>query len=461
LVVLANGTIDGVDAEHQFNPTRFSVNDRALLRHSLQIPNSAQVVGFVGRIVGDKGIRELLEAFGALGDDFPNLHLLIVGAFERHQPLGREALATLENNARIHMVEFVADPAPYFSLMDVLAFPTYREGFGLVAAEASSMEVPVVTTQIPGCVDSVCDRVTGTLVPTRDAQSLAKAISAYLRDSECRRRHGRAGRNRVLRDFQPEQVRQALWRRYLWWMNAESSGSHGRSWPLTLFRRRIWGNVTEARSVCTYQHFGKRFLDLMISLPMFFVTLPLLAIVASMACWRLGRPILFWQERPGLHAKPFWMPKFRTMTDERDAQGELLPDVLRMTRLGRFLRSTSLDELPELWNVLRGDMSLVGPRPLLMEYLGHYSPEQARRHEAKPGITGWAQVNGRNAISWEEKFKHDVWYVDHQSLALDLKIVCRTVVTWLSRKGVSANDHATMPRFDGSTTVVVYRDQVA
>jgi lipopolysaccharide/colanic/teichoic acid biosynthesis glycosyltransferase len=164
----------------------------------------------------------------------------------------------------------------------------------------------------------------------------------------------------------------------------------------------------------------------------------------------MGAPVLFHQERPGLHGRPFILYKFRTMRDLRDVEGRLLPDEMRLTRLGRILRSTSLDELPELFNVLKGEMSLVGPRPLLMEYLNRYTPEQARRHEVKPGITGWAQVNGRNAITWEEKFKLDVWYVDNWNLGLDLKILGLTLIKVLKREGISAGGHATMPEFRGS-----------
>ncbi|BDB71961.1 sugar transferase [Comamonas thiooxydans] len=164
---------------------------------------------------------------------------------------------------------------------------------------------------------------------------------------------------------------------------------------------------------------------------------------------KLGSPVFFRQLRPGLHGKPFEMVKLRTMTDERGPDGQLLPDAARLTSFGRFLRSTSLDELPELWNVLKGDMSLVGPRPLLMEYMPLYTSEQARRHEARPGVTGWAQVNGRNAISWEEKFELDVWYVDHQSLWLDIKILWLTVKRVLVRDGISAEGEATMRKFTG------------
>lgn len=161
----------------------------------------------------------------------------------------------------------------------------------------------------------------------------------------------------------------------------------------------------------------------------------------------LGRPILFRQRRPGRFSTPFVLLKFRTMSERRDETGKLLPDAKRMTRIGRFLRATSLDELPQLWNVLRGDISLVGPRPLLMEYLPRYSPEQARRHDVMPGITGWAQVNGRNALNWEEKFTLDNWYVDNWSLNLDLSILLSTLKCVLRREGISSGEHATMPEF--------------
>jgi len=174
---------------------------------------------------------------------------------------------------------------------------------------------------------------------------------------------------------------------------------------------------------------------------------PLLGIVSILVLWFHGKPILFRQLRPGKGCEPFWLLKFRTMSDALDDSGNLLSDDARLTRFGRFLRSTSLDELPELVNVLRGEMSLVGPRPLLMRYLDHYTPQQNRRHEVLPGITGWAQVNGRNSLSWERKFDLDVWYVDHRSFGLDLTILLKTLVIVLSRRDVSAEGHATMPAF--------------
>ena len=194
----------------------------------------------------------------------------------------------------------------------------------------------------------------------------------------------------------------------------------------------------------------KRFFDFSAALfGLLVLALPLL-LLALLVRRKLGSPVFFRQVRPGLHGQPFEMVKFRTMTDARNAQGELLPDSERLPAFGRFLRSSSLDELPELWNVLKGQMSLVGPRPLLMEYLPLYTPEQYRRHEVRPGVTGWAQVNGRNAISWEEKFTLDVWYVQNQSFWLDLKILFLTVKKVLIKDGISAAGEATMGKFTGS-----------
>lgn len=193
----------------------------------------------------------------------------------------------------------------------------------------------------------------------------------------------------------------------------------------------------------------KRLFDIVASFCALLLLSPIIAIVAWKIRKNLGSPVLFRQTRPGLHGKPFEMVKFRTMKDATDAQGNSLPDAERMTPFGNRLRNSSLDELPELWNVLKGEMSLVGPRPLLMQYLPLYSPEQARRHEVRPGVTGWAQVNGRNAISWEEKFKLDVWYVDNRSFWLDFKILLLTVKKVLIKDGISANDHVTMPEFLG------------
>jgi lipopolysaccharide/colanic/teichoic acid biosynthesis glycosyltransferase len=194
----------------------------------------------------------------------------------------------------------------------------------------------------------------------------------------------------------------------------------------------------------------KRLFDIVIVGVTAVIWLPLVLILALLVRFKLGSPIFFRQERPGLHGKIFKLIKFRTMTDLRDAKGNLLPDAVRLTPFGKWLRATSLDELPELFLILKGDMSLVGPRPLLVQYLPLYTKEQARRHDVRPGLTGWAQINGRNAISWEEKFALDVWYVDHRSLWLDMKILLLTFLRVFARHGISAANEATMPVFTGT-----------
>jgi len=194
----------------------------------------------------------------------------------------------------------------------------------------------------------------------------------------------------------------------------------------------------------------KRLFDFFFSLIIICILFPFLVLVAFLILILMGKPVLFKQERPGLHGKAFYLYKFRTMKDERDGHGNLLPDDLRLTPLSRLLRRFSIDELPQLFNVLEGNLSLVGPRPLLMEYLPLYTPEQFRRHNVKPGITGWAQVNGRNAISWDEKFKFDVWYVDNWSVWLDMKILLLTVIKVLNRESINYPGEATMTKFTGS-----------
>lgn len=198
-----------------------------------------------------------------------------------------------------------------------------------------------------------------------------------------------------------------------------------------------------------YRRFVKRFFDFILTIPAVIILSPLMAVIALLVRINMGLPIIYKQKRPGIHGNLFSFFKFRSMTNDRDHRGYPWPDEKRLTNFGKFLRRTSLDELPELWNVLRGDMSLVGPRPLLVEYLNRYSPEQARRHEVKPGITGWAQINGRNAITWEEKFKYDVWYVDHWNLWLDIKIVFLTIFKVLTGEGINQPGKITMEEFKG------------
>lgn len=425
LVVCGSGSIAGVDALEVFNPERFDRAARGDVRAAYGIPAGAVVLGYVGRIVAEKGIGELAAAWRVLRQRCPRLHLLLVGPWEAHDPLAPSDEHLLRTDPRVHLAGMRRDVPPQLAAMDLFVNPTHREGFGLANLEAAAMGLPVVSTRIPGCVDSVEDGVTGTLVPARDSAALLAAVESYLTDPALRARHGRQGRQRVLRDFQPDAICAAVEREY---------------------RRLLAAAAPDRRRPAAAL---KRAVDVAVSSTGLVLLAPLLGLIALAIRVSMGAPVLFRQERPGLGGRPFCLLKFRTMTGAVDAQGRLRPDAERLTRLGRFLRATSLDELPELVNVLRGDMSLVGPRPLLVQYLDRYTPEQARRHDVRPGLTGWAQVHGRNELSWDERLALDVWYVDHRSLGLDLKILWLTVAAVLSRRGISACGHATMPEFHG------------
>jgi lipopolysaccharide/colanic/teichoic acid biosynthesis glycosyltransferase len=316
-----------------------------------------------------------------------------------------------------------------YRAIDLLCLPSYREGFPVTLLEAAAMQLPVVATDIPGCVDAVDDGVTGLLCAPRDADALRTALGTAMRSEELRRRMGRAARARVLEHF----AQQPLWSQFHDEYRAATLAVRTDHQPRGLYARHV-----------------KRILDVAMTALALVLLAPLLLLVWLMVTVLLGRPVLFRQVRPGLGGHPFEVLKFRTMTDARDESGRPLPDADRLTRFGRFLRSTSLDELPELWNVLKGEMSLVGPRPLLVQYLGRYTPVQARRHEARPGITGLAQVRGRNAISWERKFELDVEYVDQCSFFLDMEILARTVHQVVVREGISPPGHATAEEFMGT-----------
>jgi lipopolysaccharide/colanic/teichoic acid biosynthesis glycosyltransferase len=420
---LGNGSC-GVDTE-RFTPRNRATEEVARLRQNLGLGGDEMVIGFVGRFVKDKGIRELVEAFRELSASRPNLRLLLVGDFENGDPVEPRIRQYIESTPTILKPGFVTDTAPYYALMDVFVLPTYREGFPGVPLEAQASEVPVVTTNATGAVDSVRHRVTGLIVPLKDAKALTTAIDTLLRNPEMRVDMGHAGRKWMECDFRPE----VIWRAHA-----------------NMYREMLEEHSQRERQPRPSLAV-KRAFDLIVATAALIALSPLLAMVALAVKIFLASPVLFRQVRPGYKARPFTCLKFRTMTDKRDAEGQLLSDAERLTALGRFLRSTSVDELPELINVIRGEMSLVGPRPLLMQYLDRYTPEQMRRHNAKPGITGWAQINGRNGASWEQKFAYDVWYVENSGFWLDLKILALTPWKTLKREGISQAGHATMQEF--------------
>lgn len=430
ILILHKGSANGVDATKRFNPARFEKNTAEKIKVELKLPVNARIIGFVGRIARDKGIVELWEAWNQLKAHYHNLHLIFVGDFDNRDVIPAQVRKEIETDDRVRVTGWVSNTAPYYTIMELLVLPTYREGFPNVPLEASAMCLPVITTNVVGCVDAIVDNVTGIIVPPYNSLALKEAIMRYLESPELRKQHGCTGRQRVLHDFNPEAIWAALYNEYCK--------------LIALYQKKRMRKKTYL--------FFKRLFDITGSLLGIILFAPPMLFLGSLIRLKLGKPIFFVQKRPGLNGKPFKIIKFRTMADKYDSYGNLLPDEQRLTPLGKWLRKTSMDELPELFNVLKGEMSLVGPRPLLIEYLDRYTHEQARRHEMKPGITGWAQVNGRNAISWEEKFRLDVWYVDHANIWLDLKILVLTLIMVIKGQGISANGHVTMPPFVGSDT---------
>jgi len=443
-IVLGSGSVSGVD-ERQFHP---DAGARLRIRRDLGIDPEDGVLLFVGRLNRDKGVLDLAQAFAHVATQRKDVRLLVVGTDEQKiSSVMREACGPHAD--RLIFVDFTSEPQAFMAASDVLCLPSHREGFGTVIIEAAAVGLPAVASRIYGVVDAMIDGVTGLSHPPGDAKAIADTLLRILSDSGLRRRLGEAARERAVSDFSLATVTNAvleLYQRLL----------QGVSCHRTIASRRFTKRqltdplVAGERRPTAYQRHGKRAFDLLISGCALALLTPLLAVIAVLVRLRLGSPVLFRQQRPGLYGTPFLMAKFRTMTESRDAQGLLLRDAERLTPFGRFLRATSLDELPELFNVLNGDMSLIGPRPLLMRYLDRYTPEQARRHQLKPGVTGWAQINGRNELSWEDKFRLDVWYVDHCSFALDLRILAVTAWKLLTREGISQPGHVTAAEFMGS-----------
>lgn len=425
---LAQGAGNGVSAQSRWNPAHVSNDDVQRLRKQLGLPAGAPVIGYIGRLARDKGVAELADAWRAVSAQHPNAQLLLLGASDVRDPVSASVLERLRTDPNVHFAGRVPDPLPYYALMDVVALPSYREGMPNVALEAAAMAVPVVATRVTGCVDAVQHGVTGLLVEPRSAAALAHALDFYLQKPALAQRHGRAGRERMLRDFRPEPIWHACHAEYDQLIEA----------------------AVQERALRKHSSFARRCFDVAIATLLLTLAAPFMALIALAVRIDLGAPILFRQQRTGAHGRNFTLHKFRTMRDLRTSDGRLLLPAMRVTRLGRWLRSTSLDELPQLWDVLRGRMSLVGPRPLLPDYLPLYSAKQARRHEVRPGVTGWAQIHGRNDISWEQKLELDVWYVDHASPMVDLEILLRTIPQVLARRNVSPRDRLFMERFRGS-----------
>lgn len=406
---------NGVDIE-RFRPP--SADERSDARAALGIVDDQVVVGFVGRLVAEKGLPELLEVHRRLQGRF---RLIVVGP---HDPAKPDAVSEASvAQARRDGVTFTGlrdDVEHLYRAFDVLCLPSHREGFPRTPMEAAASGVPAVVTDVRGCREAVADGVTGVLVPVRDVDALAAAIERLL-DPATRQKLASAARAHAVLAFDERGVVERV--------DAAYRAAH---------QRRVHRSDRVKRAT-----------DLVGATIGLIAAAPVLAIAAVVVRLALGSPVLFRQVRPGRDSKPFTIFKLRTMSDATGADGTTLPDEDRLGRVGRVLRATSIDEVPELWNVLRGDMSLVGPRPLLVEYLERYDGRQARRHEVRPGLTGLAQVNGRNLQSWEERLDMDVDYVDRRSFRLDIGIMLTTALHVALRRGVAEEGVATRTEFRG------------
>ncbi|WP_420850660.1 sugar transferase [Paenibacillus lutrae] len=401
------------------------------LKRIYGIPEHKTVLLMGARLEPVKDPNFLLEALALLkkrgNEDFI---CLMAGK----GPLEKEILARIKEldlQKEVLLIGHRPDLYSFLKMADIVTLTSEKEGIPRFLMEAMAFSKPVVASDVLGTRELVKHNETGLLVPYKSTAALADAYAALLADDRLRRTLGDGGRRRIEAEFTEQHVVGRLQRMY----GELRAGRCGRS--------RLGGWMQRA---------GQRTADLAIALPLALLLLPVYALVALLVRLKLGSPVLFKQKRPGKLGKAFHVYKFRTMTDKRDRSGNLFPDEVRLTAFGKLLRKLSLDEIPQLLNVIKGDMSLVGPRPLLMEYLELYTDEQKRRHWVRPGITGWAQVNGRNAISWEEKFKLDVWYVDNRSLKLYAKILMLTAVKVVRKEGVSQEGQATTTKYTGNAS---------
>ena len=428
-VVIGDGSAKGMDV-NRFVPSPEKKTRVLRLRCHLGIASGDTVIGFVGRITRDKGITELIDAFGILRAKRPALKLLLVGEVERPRGIPGRTLRVIRGASAIVLTGFADDTTPYYDLMDVVVLPSYREGFPTVALEAGAAGKPLVAARATGSIDAVIDGETGILVPPRDSALLADAVEGLLADPETARRMGLAGRERVRARFSPGRLAEGY---------------------IGLYRDALEGGESVPTRSCPRRrpYRGKHAIDFLAALVGLTLLSPLLLLVAAAVRIGIGSPIFFRQKRAGWGGEVFELCKFRTMAPGGASDAD------RLNALGRRLRASSLDELPQLWIVLTGHMSLVGPRPLLAGYLPLYSELQMRRHEVRPGLTGWAQVRGRNSLSRDERFALDGWYAENASMTLDAKIVLRTVFAVLRRKGIARVGEATVPRFEGDAANAV------
>lgn len=395
---------------------------------NLPITKDSTLTLMIARAIAHKGVREYYKAAEILKMQNPDSLFLYVGGVDLGN-ISSMREEFLRNSSAVVYLGQRNDIRELIGACDLFVLPSYREGIPRTLLEAGSMAKPLITTNAVGCREVVENGKNGFLVSIGDANALAQRIAQLSKNKDLQARFGQASREKVCAEFSTETIVQSYLSLYRSVLDSKQSSPH-----------RI------------YKDLIKPILDISLGALLLALFSPILLLTALLIRIKLGSPVFFTQERPGKEGKIFKIYKFRTMNNARDKKGELLPDEVRLTHFGKLIRKSSLDELPQLFNVLKGEMSFVGPRPLLVEYLPLYSKEQARRHEVKPGITGWAQINGRNAISWEEKFALDVWYVNHLSFWLDCKILWRTFYKVLKRKDTHSHTSVTMEKFKGNKT---------
>lgn len=395
---------------------------------NLPITKDSMITLMIARAIAHKGVREYYKAAEILKMQNPDSLFLYVGGVDLGN-ISSMREEFLRNSSAVVYLGQRNDIRELIGACDLFVLPSYREGIPRTLLEAGSMAKPLITTNAVGCREVVENGKNGFLVSIGDANALAQRIAQLSKNKDLQARFGQASREKVCAEFSTETIVQSYLSLYHSVLDSKQSSPH-----------RI------------YKDLIKPILDISLGALLLALFSPILLLTALLIRIKLGSPVFFTQERPGKEGKIFKIYKFRTMNNACDKKGELLPDEVRLTRFGKRIRKSSLDELPQLFNVLKGEMSFVGPRPLLVEYLPLYSKEQARRHEVKPGITGWAQINGRNAISWEEKFALDVWYVNHLSFWLDCKILWRTFYKVLKRKDTHSHTSVTMEKFKGNKT---------
>jgi lipopolysaccharide/colanic/teichoic acid biosynthesis glycosyltransferase/glycosyltransferase involved in cell wall biosynthesis len=432
LKIIGHGSSNGIDTLFFRRQDGLESTAQAI-RHRYGIGVNDLIFSFVGRVVNDKGISEMVEAFKKCRDRLSDrkVFLLIVGPLEQElDPISADDLQFLRNDPNVILAGYQADVRPWIMASDIFVFPSYREGFPNVVMQACCLEVPCIVSDINGCNEIISHNNTGLIIKPKDSEALYLAMLSFAQDELTRKKFAVQARERICRDYD---------QRFVW---EELSKEYDRATSAV-------GNRVQKKPFA-YNKFAKPVFDVLVSLLILIITLPVMLLCIALLAWYNKGKVWFTQIRPGKNGKLFKVIKFRTMTDEMDADGNLLPDKDRLHGIGKFIRKTSLDELPQLINVLKGEMSIVGPRPLLEEYLPLYTEEQHQRHLVKPGITGWAQVNGRNTISWRQKFAYDIWYVRNQSFTLDLRILFLTVLKVFKAEGINSATSVTMEKFIGN-----------